>query len=786
MAENARQPYLFVSYASSDRDRVLPIIDRLEAAGVPLWVDREGIGGGASYAQEIAEAIAHAAAVLLLCSPASLASRNVKQEIALAWRHERPYLPLLLEPASVPPDLEYWLEGIQWIEVLELGPDVWLPKVLAALERLGFDRAAVKPPPVPSPQGERRIKLPYEPGALLGREVELAALVGLLRQPDVRLVTLCGPGGIGKTRLAIAAGQVLVDDFAQGVVFVDLATVRDPALVGPAIANALDLQLSGEPDPREQLAAALVHQQLLLILDNFEQVLDAAPLLAELLASTASLKILVTSRSGLQLRAEHEYPVAPLRLPDAGRPLPLAELAASPAVRLFVARAQAVEPGFALTPDNAAAVADICRRLEGIPLALELAAARLRVLPPAALLGRLEHRLALLTGGARDQPARHQTLRDTIAWSYDLLAPAEQDLFARLAVFAGGAPLAGIEAVRGEAEHDDGVLDRLDALLRASLLRRGEDRGDEPRFTMLETIREYATEQLASRPDGQRTYRAHAAFYLALAQAAEPALFGASQAAVLEQLEREHGNLRAALAWLRAGGDAGGALRLATTLWRFWYLRSHLTLGIARLGDLLEQNGAADPALRAKALLGLGALSFKAGTLPRAQAYLEESVRLYRALGDAAGLGWALVFLGHVAGAQHDDAAGYAQVEESLALFRQVGDQAGMARALNALGETSRSAGDDARAESFYAEALALDRAGGNRAGAAIRLHNLGYVDLHRGAIDQAAARFEESLLIQQELGDAAGVAQGVEGLAATAVAVGRCRLAAQLFAAAE
>lgn len=612
-----RRPYVFVSYANRELDRVLPVVDRLEAAGIRTWIDREAIRRGANYGLEIAEAIEHSAVLLLFCSAASLSSRSVRQEVALAWRFERPYLPLLLDRVEIPKDVAFWLETSQWIYVLDRPEDEWLPKVLTALGHLGFNAPAAGNVTLAHRHADAQVKLPYMPSALFGRQSELPEIVGLLRQPDVRLLTLTGPGGVGKTSLALAVGQDVAGDFPHGVVFVDLSPVGDPALVPPAIANALDLQLGGDQDLERQLAAALSDQHLLLILDNFEQVLGGAQLLSALLTSTRSLKVLVTSRAKLHLRAEREYQVKPLLVPDGDRPVPFDELANNPSVSLFVERSRAAKPDFSLDEGNAQTIAAICRRLDGLPLALELAAARLRVLSPPALLDRLEHALMLLTGGERDRPERHHTLRDTIAWSYDLLDSAEQALFARLAVFIGGAPLAAIETISSDTDNgSDGVLDHLDTLMRASMLRREESGEGEPRFSMLGTIHQYASEQLRSRVDADTVRDAHARYYLAMAAAAEPVIFGGEQAAWLERLEREHDNLRAAPAWLCERGDINRALQLSTALWQFRYLHGHLNEGISNLVEFCERATAVDPALRAKALLGLGALSFKAGRLP--------------------------------------------------------------------------------------------------------------------------------------------------------------------------
>ncbi len=493
-----RQPYVFISYASADRERVLPLVERLEAAGVSAWIDRDGIQGGANYALEIVNAIRGSAALVLMCSQASFASHNVRQEIALAWKYRIPYLPLLLEQVEVPSDLEYWLEGTQWIEAYGGQSDHWLVQSVSSVQRLlnpdrpidAGGRSAKKP-------GPSFYHLPIPPTTLLGREREMTDLLEMFHAPGTQLVTLTGTGGVGKTRLALEVGRHLSPDFSDGVVFVDLAPIKDANLVASTVATAFGLRLMGGNEVDELLAGVLKHLKLLLLLDNFEQVLDASPLLAKLLAVSPSLKILVTSRAPLRLRAEHEYLVSPLQLPAVDSRLLADDTAAYGAVALFVDRARSVKPGFDLNASNIDAVVEICRRLDGIPLAIELAASRVRVLPPKSLLDRLAQRLPLLTGSLRDLPQRQQTLRDAIGWSYDLLPPPEQALFRRLAVFAGGWTLEAAESVLG---HDIGcdVLDGLALLFDHNLIQQQEMPDGSSRYRMLETLWEYAWEQFAS------------------------------------------------------------------------------------------------------------------------------------------------------------------------------------------------------------------------------------------------------------------------------------------------
>lgn len=607
----------------------------------------------------------------------------------------------------------------------------------------------------------RAHNLPVQPTPLIGREQIGGSVGALLRRAEVRLLTLTGPGGTGKTRLGLQVTADLLEDFEHGVYFVPLAAIRDATLVASSIARTLDIQEKVGQGLLDSLKESLREKQMLLLLDNFEQVVAAAPLLAALLAACPRLKCLVTSRVVLHLSGEYEFPVPPLALPDP-RHLPAIDtLSQYGAVELFIQRALAVRPDFRVDDANASAVAEICVRLDGLPLAIELAAARIKLFPPQAILARLGHRLELLRGGARDMPDRHQTLRHAIAWSYDLLEAGEQVLFRRLAVFVRGCTLEAVEALcqvvydpAGSPGRSLEVLDGVASLLDKSLLRQQEQTSEEPRFRMLETIRVYGLECLTASGEEPAVRRAHADYYLALAEAAEPALTGPAQTTWLERLETEHDNLRGALRWAEESGEAEIGLRLAGALCQFWLMRGHLREGQERLARLLGLAGASPyTATRAKALTRAGHLADNLSDYTAAHAFFEESLAIWRDLGEKGSIAAALNDLGWVASHRNDYTTARTLSEESLAIWRELGDKAGIATSLHNLGQIAYFQGEYAAACALCKESLELRRAVGDRRGIAFELGSMGRIVHKQGDYGQATALFEEVRALCQDMG---------------------------------
>ncbi len=628
----------------------------------------------------------------------------------------------------------------------------------------------------------RPTNLPIQPTPLIGREQQVAEVVALVRREGIRLVTLTGAGGTGKTRFSLQVAAELVAEVEDGVFFVDLAAITDPHLFIPTVAQTLSVRENPGQSLPETLKDYLHDKHLLLVLDNFEQLLDAGPAVSALLAGAPNLKALVTSRAPLHLSGEHEYSVPPLAVPDLEASESLATLAAYEAVQLFLERAQAVKPEFELTRENAPAIAEICVRLDGLPLAIELGAARVRILSPQALLGRLSQRLALLTGGARDAPARQRTLRDTIEWSYDLLSASEQRLFARISVFVGGRTINAAEAVCDPAaELGTAVFDGIASLVEKSLLRQDEGPAGEPRFFMLETIREYALDRLERSGEGELLRQRHAHYFVALAEEAEPEILGADQVVWLERLEAERDNFRAALGWLLERGDTELALRLIGSLRRAWVARGYLSETRKWLEAAFERSAAIPPQVEAKALYGLGRVALVEGDYDQAIPSLERSARLFRELGEAEGLVFSLADLSFIATAQgrHEDAQRFA--DESLAEGKAAGNERTIAAALHSLACTKFDADEYGEARSLFEQSLALRRNLGDKRNIANSLCYLGSVALLEGDYDGATALLDESLALGRELGNLLIVSTALVNESLVALAAGDATRAAAL-----
>lgn len=675
--------------------------------------------------------------------------------------------------------------------------------------------------------------LPIQPTPFIGREQEVAAVTRLLTRPEVRLVTLSGPGGVGKTRLALHVAAELADDFIDGVFVVALAPVNDPAQVVPAMAQTLGISESSHLPLFSLLEAALKGKQQLLLLDNFEQVADAAVILADLLAACPLLKIVVTSRMRLQVRAEHEFIVPPLSVPTLKHLPDVSTLSHYEAVSLFIERAQATKPDFSVTNANAPAVAAICAHLDGLPLAIELAAARVKHFSPHTLLARLEQGLSVLTGGARDLPARQQTLRGAIAWSYDLLLPEEQKLFRHLAVFVDGWNLEAAEALcmaRGRLSAD--MLEGMASLVDKSLLRQEEQAEGETRFWMLQTLREFGLEQLVRCEELEATRQAHAEYYLQLAEKAQPFLQTTEQGRWMTRLEQEHENLRAALVWLLAQARGGSeqskpqaeqALRFCTALSWFWYVRGYSKEGQTFLEQALVLREDISVPVRVNAFYTAANLAFHLDDLDRTEKLGNESLHLSRELGDKAGMADALWLLGTNNWARGQYMLARPQLEEATTLYQEVGEHWKRGRCLTQLARISTVQGDYEQAQELLEQSVALYRALGDkeRLGWALYLlsrllflsgHDitaasslteqsltllqeiddpwerayplvlLGQITLQQGEQAQARDLFGESRISFKEAGDQAGMAEALIGLASVAAMQGDFVAARDLY----
>ncbi|HLZ27174.1 MAG TPA: tetratricopeptide repeat protein [Chloroflexota bacterium] len=607
-----------------------------------------------------------------------------------------------------------------------------------------------------------------QPGVLVGRGQESAAAQAQLLRSDVRLLTFLGPAGCGKTRLAMHVANELLFEFADGVWFVDLSVVRDADRIVFAIGRTLEVaQPVGGQSYAQRLIQTIADNRVLLVLDNFEQVVSGGPQVAELVAGCPNLKVLVTSREPLHVRWEHEFQVPPLAAPRTAAPASLAAVRESPAVTLFVQRAHAIKPEWRLSDANAGAVAELCVRLDGLPLAIELAAARIKLFTPEAMLARMDRRLELLTGASRDVPERHRGLRLAIEWSHNLLSRAERAAFRGMAVFAGGWTLdAAIDLCTEPAGIGPDVLEQLEALADKSLLRVELQLDGEPRFSMLETVREFALAELAKSGELAATQQRHALWCVRLVETVEPELSGPRQVAYFEQLEREHDNLRAALRWSFDGGDPLIGVRLAAALGRFWEIRGYLQEAHQWLTQAVGIRYGVPPATRAKVCTVAGHVAFLRGEYDAARTLLEESVTLSRGAADAPGVVQALINLALVAMTRADTAQASALLHESLDIAGNLADNPSVALSLNLLGQNAYYRGELAEAHSLLERSLDLRRAEGNRWGTAQALCDLGQVCHAEGFAAVARDLHAEGLAIWRDLSDVWGLAYALEGFA--------------------
>lgn len=749
-ASDTTKPYVFISYASADRERVLHVVNVLQGAGITCWLDQHNIAGGTNWGGSIAAAIQGCAALVLMSSSASLSSRNVRQEIALAWQHDKPYLPLRLDMTSVPTDLAYWLATAQWIEVLDHPVEVWLPKASQTLAHLSVDApAAMTSNATTATLIIRPLPIPVTP--IVGRAVEIRKIMD--RLSTARLVTLIGMGGTGKTRLAQEVALRVQPQFPDGVIWVDLASIADPALVIPTIATALGIKESGGQLPRDMLPHAIGTRRILLILDNMEQVIEAVRELSLLLSQCPLLHLLVTSRVALRVSAEQEILVAPLAVPEMTDDLE--RLLETEAVAFFVQRAQAARPAFRLTSDNASAVTAICRRLDGLPLALELAAARIKVLPPQRLLERLAHPLDVLSGGGRDLPQRQQTLRTTIQWSYDLLSEAEQRLLRHLSVFVAGWTLEAAEAIV-DADNSLGmnVLDDLLSLVVNSVVLQREQPDGEIRFDMLAAIREYGLERLEEHREIEGARKRHLRFLLALAEQAEPHLRGSAGPYWFDIFEAEHDNIRNALAW-GIEHEPVIALDLAVRISRFWHVCGYLTEGQQWLTSALARNGSANPSLRASAVTQAGGFAVLRGDFTRARTLFDEGFALASAVGDKTLICSALNGLGWTSYEQEDYASARSVFEQCLVVASEIGDSWRIGLTLAYLGNIAAAEGRNTEASSRLDEALSLLRASNDIGNTAWVLDGLAALAYREKNLELARSSLQEVLTIRRERRDA-------------------------------
>jgi predicted ATPase len=851
--------HVFLSYASADRERAVAIADTLEAKGVTVWIDRKSIAGGTSWSAEIVRGIESCSALLVLCSTVSARSRNVQQEVQLAWERDRPILPLLLENVRMPPAMEYALAGRQWVEILDRTEESWLPALLRALTGLGIGVSGDEPRPRPIPafaEASRPVDQAYVPGtrhpladsashnlpapvtSFIGRERELAQVRELLG--TTRLLTLTGTGGCGKTRLSLQVAEAVLADYPDGVWLVELAPLASGELVASTVAAAIGVREGPGQPILTTLLSVLRKRRLLIVLDNCEHLIaDCARLVDALLRVCPGVQILATSREALGIAGEVAWRVPSLGVGDGRSDQRALNPADSDAVRLFEARAKSVQSAFALTSANAPLIAQICRRLDGIPLAIELAAARVKALSLEQISARLDQRFRLLTGGSRAALPRQQTLAALVGWSYDLLTETERTLFNRLSVFAGGFTLEAAEAVCGEVSGigfrvsgDEAVspdtrnpipdtydvLDLLGSLVDKSLVIADEGADGAVRYRLLETLRQYGREKLLATGEADAIHRRHAAYFLRWTEATSRHLLDREQLRARQRLDADFDNIRAALRWLIDIGDAQSGFRLIDATSVYWDFGGMLR----EVGDWLRGLCALETAdsptpLRTRALITAGILDRLVGDVTRARTQAELGLALAREAGDVFGEASAIFQLSVLASAKDANPL----MVESLRLLRQVDPSSNRAKVvLLHLTRNTFNIGDLPRAMSYLDEILAgAERDGDryrrgwaleirgevtinsdpvsarrdlteslrryreldNQAGIVSVENLIGRLELTQGNLDEARRYYSASLRQTRDWGWLLRIAQSLDGLASVAAAEGQAVRAMRL-----
>lgn len=782
-------PHVFISYASADRERVLPIADVLEARGVPVWVDRKSIAGGQSWTTEIVRGVKSCGVLIVACTVQSVASRNVRQEVQLAWESDRPILPVLLEKVTLPEELQYATAGRQWVDISDRPEAQWLPELLAALAHLGV--ATVKAAPSAGATGSAGVTVPGEPGgpaagkansnlptfvsSFVGRE----EILGRAREAvqRARLYTVTGTGGVGKSRLAVEVGRGLLEAFSDGVWHVDLAGATDPDLVANAVADVFGLREQKGRPLEQALTDSLQGKNILIILDNCEHLVAAcAGLASRLLKSCAGLHILAASREVFGAKGEEVLNLPPLYAPQPDRLPSLDKLRQYGAVALFIDRAQAVMPDFELTSDNAWSVAEICHSLDGIPLAVELAAARARVLSPEQIAARLDDRFRLLRGSSRDVLPRQQTLQALVDWSYDLLSDKEKLLWRRLSVFRGGFTLSAAETVCAGGDIEDfEILDLISGLVEKSLATSTQS-GRELRYRFFETLRRYGAEKLAESGEADTVHGRYIAWCSAFLDGMdEQGDVRREGGRLLDPIEEEYENLKAALAWCLEAKQEETALRLAAGLWGFWFWR-HETEGYRTIEGVLARTSQTPSLRRGQVVFSGGRMALARGDFATATVRIKEALAIAKSLNAASEMTDAYNGLGLISTNAGDHTRAKEYFEEGLRIAREARLSTRISRTLiNNLAISCMSLGETDRCRELFIELRTLSAKAGDKLELSFACSNLSEVlHLADGDLERAEELAHEALDTSREIGFHRGEGFGLVRLGAIHLDSGR------------